>query len=292
MSNALFIGPATLLPAEMTPAAGGRLEQKIAAAKNASGEDKDAAIRKAAQEFEAIFIAQMLKVMRSAIEESGLTDGGFGKTMYTELFDQELALNMARHGAIGIADLLYRNLTTMGIADEGEWSPNQISRFVPEYRPYHEVIPGNSRELRIHGSSLEGLNLPVEARISSLFGYRQDPFSRQQRFHKGVDFAAPAGTKVVSALPGAVIFAGYDGDYGNTVVIEHRDGVKTRYAHLDNITVKTGDVIEGRSALGVVGDTGRSTGPHLHFEILIQGRPVDPVAAYRSALAERNGQSM
>jgi murein DD-endopeptidase MepM/ murein hydrolase activator NlpD len=283
MSNQLFIGPTNIMPMDMSPVSGKTLDQKIMAAQAASGESQKAELKKVAQEFEAIFIAQMLKVMRSAIEESGMTDGGFGKTIYTELFDQELALNMARHGSIGIADLLYRNLSSAENANDMEPSVPAVSGNAPNFLRGVNTVPEMSGGPVSPENSITGLQKPVQSPISSSFGYRRDPFTQQVRFHKGIDFAAPPGMEVVSALPGTIISAGYEGNYGNTVLMEHADGIKTRYAHLATLNVKPGDVIDARYTLGTVGDTGRSTGTHLHFEVLMMGRPVDPVLSFNSS---------
>jgi murein DD-endopeptidase MepM/ murein hydrolase activator NlpD len=96
------------------------------------------------------------------------------------------------------------------------------------------------------------------------------------RFHKGLDLAAPEGTPVRAALGGEVVYAGYDGSYGNTVVIRHGDGLQTRYAHLEATDVKRGDLVTQEQVLGKVGSTGHSTGPHLHFEVIRDGERIDP----------------
>ncbi|MEA2166945.1 MAG: hypothetical protein QOF76_245 [Solirubrobacteraceae bacterium] len=109
-----------------------------------------------------------------------------------------------------------------------------------------------------------------------------DPFGpRGNTFHPGVDFPAPAGTPVQAAGYGDVIFAGYDsGGYGNLVVIQHRLGVTTMYAHLSRIGVHKGQHVVGHDRIGRVGSTGLSTGPHLHFEIRVRGAAVGPVHAF------------
>jgi murein DD-endopeptidase MepM/ murein hydrolase activator NlpD len=89
--------------------------------------------------------------------------------------------------------------------------------------------------------------------------------------------------KVVAALPGKVVAAGYENGSGNTVVIQHDGGIQTRYGHLASINVKAGDVIASQSTLGTVGNTGHSTGPHLHFEVIRMGKPVDPLLSYNVA---------
>ncbi|MCQ2030225.1 M23 family metallopeptidase [Stutzerimonas zhaodongensis] len=115
-----------------------------------------------------------------------------------------------------------------------------------------------------------------EARLGSPFGNRIDPFRKQPAFHSGVDFSLRSGADVRAAAGGRVRFAGYRGAYGNLVEVDHGNGLVTRYAHLSKILVRSGDVITPEHKIGAVGSTGRSTGPHLHFEVLHKGRFVDP----------------
>ncbi|WP_295465568.1 M23 family metallopeptidase [uncultured Pseudomonas sp.] len=116
----------------------------------------------------------------------------------------------------------------------------------------------------------------VQARLGSLFGNRVDPFNGHLAFHSGVDFAAPTGTQVRAAAGGRVQATGALGGYGYRVEVDHGNGLVTRYAHLSRTFVKEGQVVTPGQLLGAVGSTGRSTGPHLHFEILREGQFVDP----------------
>jgi murein DD-endopeptidase MepM/ murein hydrolase activator NlpD len=245
----------------------------------ASVSDKNnAELKKVAEEFEAVFIAQLLKVMRETVEESGLEGNGFGKGIYTDLFDQEIALSMAHRGALGIGDIIYRSLTDREGAISVDPEPalrsqphREMSRTAPENsnKPSLAESPESAREVFMP-------ILPVNAQISSAFGMRSDPFTGKPKLHKGVDLAAPAGTPVVAALPGRVISAGYESGYGNTVLVEHDGGLRTRYGHLASINVKVGDMVTSEDTLGKVGSTGRSTGAHLHFEVIRDGKQVNP----------------
>lgn len=114
-------------------------------------------------------------------------------------------------------------------------------------------------------------------RLMSYFGYRRDPFTHRIRHHDGIDISAPYGTKVLSAGKGVVKFAGREGDYGNMVIIDHGDGVETVYAHLSKISVRVGQRIQKGEEVGLVGSTGRSTGPHLHFEVRVGNKPINPL---------------
>ena len=113
-------------------------------------------------------------------------------------------------------------------------------------------------------------------RISSRFGYRKDPFTKRLRYHSGTDIVAPVGTPIVATAKGRVIYSGRDSDYGNLVQIDHGDGIQTWYAHMHRRTVTAGDVIMRGQQIGTVGNTGRSTGPHLHYEVRLHGTTVNP----------------
>ncbi len=120
---------------------------------------------------------------------------------------------------------------------------------------------------------------------SSGFGRRVDPFSGQMAWHGGLDFAAPEGSKVRAVAGGVVVFSGRRGAYGNLVEINHGNGYSTRYAHSSQNLVAVGDVVRKGDVIATVGATGRATGPHVHFEVLKDGRAVDP-ARY---VARRSG---
>ncbi len=113
-------------------------------------------------------------------------------------------------------------------------------------------------------------------KVSSQYGYRVDSFTGQKKKHDGLDLAAPKGTPVRSAGNGKVIYAGVKGGYGNTVIIQHANGTQTLYAHLSKINVQQGSNVSGSTYIGAVGSTGRSTGPHLHFEVRRNGTPFKP----------------
>ncbi len=129
---------------------------------------------------------------------------------------------------------------------------------------------------------------PVNGRISSPFGLRTDPLSGAHRHHGGLDLAAPAGTPVLGAGAGVVVRAENAGNYGNLVVLDHGDGLETRYAHLNDIEVKVGDRVEAGTPVGSVGDTGRTTGPHLHFEVRRNGSAENPLRVVKGLNATLN----
>ena len=112
--------------------------------------------------------------------------------------------------------------------------------------------------------------------LTSEFGNRKDPFTKKPDWHEGVDLGAWPGTLVRATAPGVVTYAGHKGGYGRFVLVDHGCGIETAYAHLKSIDVKKGGTVDYRDTLGKVGSTGRSTGPHVHYEVRIKGKPVDP----------------
>ena len=124
--------------------------------------------------------------------------------------------------------------------------------------------------------------LPVEGGwYSSNYGWRIDPFNSMRTFHEGMDFMAEIGTPAHAAAGGVVIFSDFHAQYGNMIEIDHGNGLITRYAHLSRREVKAGDVVLSGGQIGQVGNTGRSTGPHLHFEVRQNGAPLNPVRFLR-----------
>ena len=112
--------------------------------------------------------------------------------------------------------------------------------------------------------------------FSSNFGYRIDPFTGMRTFHEGIDFPALRGTTITAAASGKVIFAGQHPEYGKMIDIDHGNGLVTRYAHASQLLVKEGDLVLRGQAIAKVGTTGRSTGPHLHYEVRLNGTPQNP----------------
>lgn len=122
------------------------------------------------------------------------------------------------------------------------------------------------------------LSAPLDQyRIGSGFGKRMDPINGRRAMHTGLDFNAPVKTPVLSTAPGRVVFAGWHREYGRLVEIDHGFGIRTRYAHLSEILVEQGQEVANRAKIGRLGSSGRSTGPHLHYEVLTDGKPMNPI---------------
>ncbi|OPZ88138.1 MAG: Murein hydrolase activator EnvC precursor [bacterium ADurb.Bin429] len=134
---------------------------------------------------------------------------------------------------------------------------------------------GKARYNRQYSGGFGGL--PVNGRVGSRFGMRYHPILKRKRMHTGVDIGAPSGTPIHAAGAGEVIYAGWRGGYGNTVMIDHGRGRVTLYAHMSSIGVRVGRVVSRGQTIGRVGSTGLSTGPHLHYELRINGTPVNPL---------------
>ena len=132
------------------------------------------------------------------------------------------------------------------------------------------------------GRAYAGVSLPAgmplsSARLTSSFGYRYHPVSGRYRRHSGIDLAAPRGTPIVATSDGVVLASGWMGGYGIAVRLDHGAGTETRYAHMSRTAVAPGQDVKRGQVIGYVGSTGRSTGPHLHYEIRKKGRAVNPM---------------
>ena len=125
---------------------------------------------------------------------------------------------------------------------------------------------------------------PTRGIISCGFGERTSPFSGKKEFHTGMDIASAKGTQVVASARGTVIFARYKWLIGNLIVIDHGNGIITKYGHLDKFMVKKGDVVDRGDIIGLMGNTGQSTGPHLHYEVVVNGKSENPAHYFSNEL--------
>jgi murein DD-endopeptidase MepM/ murein hydrolase activator NlpD len=293
------------------------------ALRSAAGRD-EAEARRVAAEFESLLLAQLTSALGPSSDDneddlfqSSATD------LYRQMFGEQMAITMAHSGGIGLADMM---LDKVGARQDGgrPAAPGikhaiEMARLVRreavegstdtpaarvEAEPAEVVAEikgaGSRRPRRILEPPVTAagsagapgpvsLQMPVEGRVSSRFGSRRDPIRGGHRQHQGVDIAAPRGTPIGAAAAGEVIFAGRQRGYGNTVVIKHADGRQTRYAHAERLLVTAGDRVGAGQTIATVGSTGRSTGPHVHFEVVDGDRHVDPLQAIAngSTLARR-----
>jgi murein DD-endopeptidase MepM/ murein hydrolase activator NlpD len=130
---------------------------------------------------------------------------------------------------------------------------------------------------------------PVAGRITSGFGMRFHPILHYTRFHAGLDFGAAWGSPIVAAADGTVVAAGYGGGYGRQVQIAHGGGILTLYGHMSSIAATAGEPVRQGQVIGYVGSSGLSTGPHLHFEVKVNGQPVDPMTVRMQSRQEISG---
>jgi murein DD-endopeptidase MepM/ murein hydrolase activator NlpD len=218
---------------------------------NITGKQDPEAVKKVAKEMESLFAYEMIKAMRATTGESAKS--GLGNDTYMTMFDLELSKLFAERG-LGLQDMLAKGLTAAsGTAKVGQ--PQSMS---DELRT---ILP-------------EDRNI----RISSDFGLRKDPISGERKFHHGLDIPAPVGTGIHPVKQGTVQFSGEQAGYGNVVIIDHGDGFVSKYAHNAANLVSTGDPVTSATVIATVGSTGRSTGPHVHFEVAYQGEKVNPRA--------------
>jgi len=136
-------------------------------------------------------------------------------------------------------------------------------------------------ESRLIDQKIRNMMLPtqqpvLDAHLGSAFGWRIDPFTGRSALHTGLDFQADPGTSILAAAGGVVVTQEYHPAYGNMVEIDHGNDLITRYAHASKVWVKKGDLVKRGQKIAEIGTTGRSTGPHLHFEVLVKGIPQDP----------------
>ncbi|MGJ8570792.1 MAG: peptidoglycan DD-metalloendopeptidase family protein [Hoeflea sp.] len=160
--------------------------------------------------------------------------------------------------------------------------PNDPNAFEATLDDLDQAL-GRLDTVRRHARKLP-IGVPALGReITSRYGNRRDPFLGRLAFHGGIDFRAPTGTPIYATGSGIVVHAGRNGGYGKMVEIDHGNGITTRYAHLSSVEVREGDTLSIGVPIGKAGSTGRSTGPHLHYEVRRNGNPVDPMRFLKAA---------
>jgi len=179
-------------------------------------------------------------------------------------------------------------IKTFTLLDELSWRAYIQSRSLDEIT---ELAINKERMIECV-PAIQPISVKNLVRISDFFGYRRDPITRAPTMHEGLDFAGPIGTSIYSTGDGIVIEAGYSfNGYGNQVIVDHGFGYKTRYAHLSKINVKVGERVKRAGVIGKLGNTGKSTGPHLHYEVIVRGKPVNPIN-YFNDMTEQDYEAM
>jgi murein DD-endopeptidase MepM/ murein hydrolase activator NlpD len=164
----------------------------------------------------------------------------------------------------GTPTLLYAGLDRVGASDV------QLMRWVEDGKA--GWVDANGTD-----AAAEAMRTPVSGRVSSGFGMRFHPILGRERFHKGVDLAGGMGTPIHAAADGRISYAGWAGGYGRQVRISHADGLTTAYGHMSRIAAAPGALVHRGDVIGYVGSSGLSTGPHLHYEVFKNGRPINPM---------------
>jgi murein DD-endopeptidase MepM/ murein hydrolase activator NlpD len=231
-------------------------------------EQQDKALKKSCRDFESLLMHQLLKTMRRTVEKCDLFHGGQGEEIYESLLDMELSKSMSGLGPNSLAEILYQQLKRPTVLGTQQEPPDT-----------HGAGP----------SGPEQVQLPIKATVSSSFGWRKDPINGEKKFHYGLDFAAPKGSPVKAAMAGRVVFSGKQRGYGNVIILDHGGDLKTVYAHNERNAVGEGDWVKGGSIIAQVGTSGRSTGPHLHFEVRKGMQAVDPFQVLSSLGPAQNG---
>jgi murein DD-endopeptidase MepM/ murein hydrolase activator NlpD len=217
-----------------------------------------------AQEFESMLLVQVLRDMRRAGSWEGEEERGkgYGAEIMGDTIDVELAAHLVRAKGLGLSNQLLESFERRhGV------STTAVDPAAP--------VPAATVAAYVETPAAAlGGNAP---RVTSEFGWRTDPFTGRETFHKGVDLAAVYGQDVQAAMAGRVTFSGNQGGYGTSVVVEHQDGSRSRYAHLSEALVAPGTMVAAGQLLGRAGRSGRATGTHLHFEVTAaDGRPLSP----------------
>jgi len=213
-------------------------------------------------------------------------------TLEQQAQDQQRAQNQLdtlaqeRRNLVAVADAARQNVANQ-VAQMEDLSASEeaeLERMIRERQAELEAARAAARRAAgiVGPETAPGqLAWPVTGTITSPFGMRPNPFGGGAEFHQGLDIAAPMGTTVTAAASGVVLSAGWYGGYGNYILIDHGGGMSTGYGHLSQIFVSSGQQVQKGQAIGAVGSTGMSTGPHLHFEVRIGGKPTDPAAYLR-----------
>ncbi|TPV95503.1 MAG: hypothetical protein B7733_09630 [Myxococcales bacterium FL481] len=234
----------------------------------------------AAAKFETLVFGELIKAMRATVPRDE-EDESFGLELSESMFDEAIA--DASAGSLGLERLFARELGEDGSAAPvpGIEMPHRHRGALAAYRPTETVPSVTVQGPRSRYGALAPA-LPVAGErptvgvVSSHFGWRHHPIKHTRSFHEGLDIAAPEGTEITAVQAGRVRFAGRRGSLGNLVELEHADGSITRYAHASRLFVRRGDRVEVGETIADVGATGAATGPHLHFEALVNDKAVDP----------------
>lgn len=264
---------------------------------------KEEKIKRIAVQFEEMLINTMLKDAFKE-EQPQDEDGGLpltaGSGSYQSMRTMFLSQYLADNGGLGYREVIERQLMDMYKTTQGETpgvttpaGPLDLAgartvpaaptlRRKPETTDALTNLPTNKQPVAAVTAPLV-VSRPVAGRVSSDYGWRKDPIDGKTRFHAGIDFEVPPHTPVKSVMEGVVTFSGWKKGYGHFVEVRHPDGSSSRYGHNAELTVKEGDRVASGTVIALSGSSGRSTGPHLHFEMRRGAFSVDPAKILASA---------
>jgi murein DD-endopeptidase MepM/ murein hydrolase activator NlpD len=256
--------------------------RKIENATSLSAQDPSKTkLKETVKELEALFIYELLKEMRHTVK-GGFLGKGLGDDIYKGLFDMEVARLAAGRG-LGLGEMILKQMNGReGKGIQNPPKPSGESNSIPKKT---SISPQSLNSINTRSevdSPDSSMRRPIDGKISSAYGWRPDPFSGEEKFHSGVDIAARSGQEIYPAKKGQVVFSGFLQGYGNTVVIDHGDGFISKYGHNMTNLVSVGDEVDCSQVIALVGSTGNSTGPHLHFEVQYQGKKINPLGLLHS----------
>lgn len=246
-----------------------------------------------AHQFESMLMTQMLREMRKSMLTEEESPSGYGASAMTDTVDVELGSALSRSSGLGLSDMLIKAFDRQAAGHRpavAATAPAALPAAPPAAVPLAagpppaiaepattvpDPVSAAATSVGEPAPAAANPTLP-EGRVTSSYGWRPDPFTGQVRFHSGTDVRMAYGQEVHSAADGRVAFVGEQSGYGLTVAIDHGNGITTRYAHLSETAVRAGDAVSSGQVVARSGNSGRSTGPHLHFEVLDNGRAVAP----------------
>lgn len=299
-----------------------------------AGNTDEKKLREACRGFESAFLQKLMAQMRATVPKDGLLHGPYEDkylSMFDQALGDKLA-EAGGIGLADMMYAQLKERVGGGKGQAGTAEVPAPGTVLPANRPTAgkglERIPSRPSEItgKSHGNVSEAivghpshalflasdeavgadasrpgreqaareLAAPVSGTITSDYGWRGDPFTGRTAWHAGMDIAAPEGETVAACWDGQVVFAGRKGGYGNAVIVEHQGGWRSVYGHLSRVDVQEGDVVAAGRKIAEVGSTGRSTGPHLHFELRYAGASVDPmqVGVYAANAASQSGNAV
>ena len=251
-----------------------------------AGASADAMLAKASAAPFSLWSTRKGEATLSSADRADVLFAAINKSLRSIESEQIAKVSSLADDAYKTAEAISEVLAEVGMPQDPEFGASDIGGpfiavgdaddFTAKVKELDEALSMLAR-VRQHAASMPLANPAPGRSISSTFGVRKDPLLGTPAMHSGMDFRAPHGSPARATAPGTVVAAGWNGGYGRMVEIDHGDGFTTRFAHLSAITVSEGDVVERGTIVGKVGSSGRSTGPHLHYEVRRDGDAVDPL---------------